>query len=159
MKTMLVLLAAMLICDGTAQARLGETEAQIEARFGKPVDGDKEPRDGILGKLYVSRGIRVLIFYIDGKSAAEGYNKENLEPLSETEVQTLLEANAQGQNSWAATNQLDFTKKYYKRSDGQASAVDTRIGRHPGLLIASRQWTEAAQNSTHKQEKKNLSGF
>ena len=162
MKTILLLAvtaALMIGSAGRAMARLGETEAQVEARFGPAVSGDKEPRDGMLTKLYTKSGVQVMVFFIAGKSAAEGYSKDNLEAFSETEVQTLLEANAQGKNTWEESKQTNFTKKIFLRSDAQAKAIDTRIGKNPNVLIASKAWFDSANKTRQEKEKKNLAGF
>ena len=53
MKRILVLAAALLITlSGQAFARLGNTEDQVSALFGKPVDLGKPDTDGITTNMY-----------------------------------------------------------------------------------------------------------
>jgi hypothetical protein len=47
MKRILILAAAVMALGGEAFARLGQTEDQVNALFGKPVDPGKPDRDGI----------------------------------------------------------------------------------------------------------------
>ncbi len=53
MKNILILSAALAIAlSGQAFARLGQTEEQVRALFGKPVDPGKPDSDGITTNMY-----------------------------------------------------------------------------------------------------------
>ncbi len=100
MRRILSLVAAgsLLLTASSAPARIGETEAQIEKRYGKAVftfsHGSELPRKG-----YIASGFRITVTYIDGVSQAEDYHKPDEAKLSQTEIDTLLAANASG-STW-----------------------------------------------------------
>jgi hypothetical protein len=91
----------------SAQARLGETEAQSKARYGDPVEGmvggDEKPlMAGAVERLYNFEGWRIRAAIVGGTTVRIQYvHIENNAPkkLSETEIKALLEAE-QGKYSW-----------------------------------------------------------
>ena len=54
----------------TVEARLGETEEEIEKRFGKPISAKNDKRT-----YATSGGLTVSVVYKHGKSASEFYSK------------------------------------------------------------------------------------
>jgi hypothetical protein len=86
---------ALLMLVSAAFARIGETEQQIEARYGKTVrtlSKGNEP----LQKDYRSSGLNIAVTYIDGVSQCELFRKQDESQLSKNEIALLLEANAAG---------------------------------------------------------------
>src|ERR1700757_2739188 len=76
-------------------ARIGETEQQIEKRYGKSsltVSTGNEP----LQKVYQSSGLNITVTYLDGVSQREIFTKQDGSELSKNEIAILLEANAAG---------------------------------------------------------------
>jgi len=88
-------ITALLPC-ATALARIGETEQQIEARYGQPikiVSASELPAPGVT-KIYESAGIKILVTFLDGTSASEDYSKASPGQLERSEIETILAANA-----------------------------------------------------------------
>lgn len=97
MKTILIVL---LTC-ASALARIGETEPQIEARYGKPIkriSATDLPGPGHT-QMYKSAGIQIMVTFIDGASGSECYSKSSHGKLELSEVETILTANA-GEKRW-----------------------------------------------------------
>lgn len=103
MKTLTLSIISALLC-ASAFARIGETDKQIEARYGKPTWKEAAPfarRRGIPGstEFYQAAGIKIVVTFIDGISESESYTKVSGEKLESSEVETILAANA-GQKKW-----------------------------------------------------------
>ena len=98
MKTTLTILFFSFIVI-QAQARLGETEAQIVARYGDalmmpyPV---KQEESRQYCKLYKHDGLCMLVSFLDGKSQFESYHKADQTPLAKGEVEIFLQNNTLG---------------------------------------------------------------
>ena len=90
-----------------AQARLGETEAQSQTRYGAPVDGmvggDEKPLiAGAVERVYNFDGWRIRAAFVSGVTVRIQYvHIENSAPkkLSEPEMKTILEAE-KGKFNW-----------------------------------------------------------
>lgn len=89
-------LLALFLFSGTAAARIGETEVEVEARYGKPIFTLPSKVDASLTKCYLSGGFSIAVTYVDGRSAREMLAKANKSAISDKEIQRLLEANAGG---------------------------------------------------------------
>lgn len=85
----------LLMLVSPAFARIGDTEQQIEARYGKATDTLSKGNEP-LQKLYRSSGLDIGVTYIDGVSQIESFRKEDQSALSKNEIALLLEANAAG---------------------------------------------------------------
>jgi hypothetical protein len=77
MKTpkLLILISGFLLCANVAFARVGETEAQVDHRYGKPAG----KWDDYIGskKLYHWHGFDVMVTFVDGVSQREMFNKSD----------------------------------------------------------------------------------
>ena len=93
-----LLITAALLPASRAVARVGETEAQVEARYGKPYARDVQ-RGSLRLFAYRKDDMEIGVIYQDGKSAAELYSKRDKSALSDTEIRVLLDANSAGA-SW-----------------------------------------------------------
>lgn len=99
--------AAAIFVPLSALARLGETEAQSQARYGEPVEGmiggDEKPLlPGATERVYNFQGWRVRAAFVGGSTVRIQYvHIENSAPkkLSEAETKTLLEAE-RGKYAW-----------------------------------------------------------
>ena len=84
----------LLITASCVEARIGDTEAQIETRYGPAV----AKKDGYVARhtrrWYDFKNYQIEVDYVDGKSAFEGFKTKNHSPLSATETQIILTANA-----------------------------------------------------------------
>jgi hypothetical protein len=137
MKPVLVLAAALVIAlSDQAFARLGNTEDQVAALFGKPVDPGKPDSDGITTNMYknpTGEYIAVVQF-LKGHSVAEAYSRVDSRKLSEKELSIFLEGNSAGKE-WKKDPGGKFA---WERSDHHASASYETIGGRPTLLIRAK---------------------
>ena len=135
MKRIVILAAAFVIALGNeASARLGNTEDQVAALFGKPTDAGKPDSDGITTNMYKNRTgeYLALVQFLKGRSVAEAYSRADGQKLSEKEVSIFLEGNSAG-NKW----KKDPRKSAWERSDQHATAsLDTLAGRSTLLIQA-----------------------
>jgi hypothetical protein len=71
--TLLILVSSFFLCANLALARVGETETQVDRRYGKPAG----KWDDYLGykKLYHWHGFDVMVTFVDGVSQREMFNK------------------------------------------------------------------------------------
>lgn len=95
MKTLTFLLV-MLCLALPAEARLGDTQAKVAERYGKPVQVYRDVK-GRIGNVYHSDGYFIMVQYIDGISQSEVYAKENDAELTESTLDAILSANASGE--------------------------------------------------------------
>jgi hypothetical protein len=73
--TFLTFICAFLFCSNPAGARIGETEEQIDHRYGKPAG----KWDDYIGykKLYHWHGFDVMVTFVDGVDQREMFNRSN----------------------------------------------------------------------------------
>lgn len=95
------ILLALFLFHGTAAARIGETEAEIKARYGAPIFTLPSQDDAGLTKCYLSDGFSIAVTYVAGRSAREMLAKADKSEITEKEINRLLEANSGG-SSWNA---------------------------------------------------------
>jgi len=82
----------IVIAVSSCFARIGETKAEIEARYGKALSSSSGPGTPIF--LYRKSGMQIGVVFIKGKSAAEFYSRIDKHGLSENEIKLLLDANS-----------------------------------------------------------------
>ena len=77
---------------------MGETEAEVVARYGKAITVEKGHNDRESKQLYRHDGYKITVKFLDGKSGYEEYSKEDLTnfDLSDDEIKALLMANCMG---------------------------------------------------------------
>lgn len=95
------LLFAFILLHGTATARIGETEAEVEARYGDPIFLLPSQENAGPTKCYLSGGFSIAVTYVEGRSAREMLAKADKSEITEKEINRLLAANAAG-SSWNA---------------------------------------------------------
>ncbi len=95
------ILLALFLFHGTAAARIGETEAEIKARYGAPILTLPAQDDAGLTKCYLSDGFSIAVTYVAGRSAREMLAKADKSEITEKEINRLLQANSGG-SSWHA---------------------------------------------------------
>ena len=73
--TLLILISGFFLCAHSAPARVGETEAQVDHRYGKPAG----KWDDCVGykKLYHWHGFDVMVTFLDGMSQREMFNRSD----------------------------------------------------------------------------------
>jgi hypothetical protein len=122
MKTtaLLILICGMFICPSCIYARVGETEAQVDHRYGKPAG----KWDDYIGyrKLYHWHGFDVMVTFVDGVDQREMFNKTTggFEPKDQKYMAKVAGANRNGvvfdKDSGAFTTQ-EFADKYKAAKD------------------------------------------
>ena len=122
-----LIIALLALCFITAaHARIGESEAQIETRYGKPKDTSKQEKDAT-DKLYkgvlfnfADMAVFVMINRETGLSELEVFEKLNSEPFSDHELDLILNANAK---QWEYGGISSQGKKEWKSADGSIFAI------------------------------------
>ena len=176
MKIIISILALFSAAVSTSSARLGETEAECEARYGKCIAVlSIEPSalaDSSLA--FLKEGIKVTISFWKGRAVEVLYGSESLRALSRDGVLTLLAANAAG-SEWvrvetnsrpqvqapARNEALSFSK--WTRKDGLATAC---FDPNNGLSISDSAFQDALKAhhaaiaaAASEAEKARLKGF
>lgn len=85
-----------LLLGGTAGARIGETETEVQTRYGDPVFILPSTVENSLTKCYLSDNLSIAVTYMKGRSVRETFAKADRSRLTEKEIQRLLEGNAGG---------------------------------------------------------------
>lgn len=136
MKPILILAAAIVIgLSGQALARLGQTEEQVGALFGKPIDADPPDKEGVTTNTYKnpSGEYIALVQFQKGHSIAEAYSRVDRGKLSEKEMSIFLQGNSGGKE-W----KKDPSKLAWERSDHHAKAWSETLSGRPTLLIQAK---------------------
>ena len=115
--TLLILIGA----TATALAGIGESEKEIEARYGKP---DKLfGQHGNLNEVgYVSGGFMIMVAFINGTSQREGFASPDISPLSKDNIDHILSMAGGPGLTWKELPSKAGTR-YWNRSDWKAIAV------------------------------------
>jgi hypothetical protein len=74
----------------SAFARIGETEAQIKKRYGKPTPSSSSTKG------YFYRDLFIIVDFDNGVSRIETYGKRDGTSMSAAEIRQLLDANGDG---------------------------------------------------------------
>jgi hypothetical protein len=83
-------IAALVLCGASTFARIGETEAQIEKRYGKPTFNSSSTRS------YFYKTLSIIVAFDNGVSGIETYEKHDGASMSAREIRQLLDANGDG---------------------------------------------------------------
>jgi hypothetical protein len=133
MKLVLILAAAVVICmSGQVCARIGQTEEQVSALFGKPIDVGTPDKEGVTTNMYTnpSGEYHALVQFLKGHSIAEAYSRVDGGKLSEKEMAIFLQGNAAGKE-WIK----DPKKLAWERNDHQAKAWSETLSGRSTLLV------------------------
>jgi hypothetical protein len=98
-------MTALLLAAPVVLGRIGETETQIEKRYGRPASGSA-PTKG-----YFYKGFFIIVTFDNGVSGIETYEKRNGAPLTAVEIGTLLKANGRG-TKWDEPVRNGFESRY-----------------------------------------------
>jgi hypothetical protein len=157
MKTYFVAIS-LLILVSHAFARIGETEQQIEARYGKSIrtlESGNQP----LTKAYRSSDLSIAVTYIDGVSQSEMFCKQDGSELSSNEIAVLLEANVAG-SKWIEDPTIPVVLgKQWKLESGGRTAAFSRGQNGSGLLISTDLADRVLRERKAEAEKEKLKGF
>jgi hypothetical protein len=111
---------ALLLFGPTAFARIGETEGQIEKRYGQPTSSFRST------KRYFYKDLFIIVTFDNGVSGIETYQKRNAAPMTAREIRRLLEVNGGG-TKWhkPIRNGFEFLYKGKTRFAEYNAVTDT----------------------------------
>ncbi|MEO8438874.1 MAG: hypothetical protein ABI540_01510 [Spartobacteria bacterium] len=91
------ILATLLLLSGPVQARIGETEEQVRAHYGKPVAllASHDADSGVT-KCYTSNGYLIAVTYLENESVREIVTKADNSKITQGELRKLLGTRASG---------------------------------------------------------------
>jgi hypothetical protein len=136
MKNIMMIATAILLgLSSDAFARIGQTEEQVTALFGKPIDAGTPDKEGVTTNMYKnpSGEYHALVQFQKGRSIAEAYSRVDGGELSEKEMSIFLQGNSGGKD-WIK----DPRKLAWERSDHRATAWCETLSGRPTLLIQAK---------------------
>ena len=154
MRRLLSIFAAAFSLIGTAQGRIGDTEAQIRARYGDVITVlPSRTGDAGLTKCYSSRRFLIAVTYAKGQSVREIVTKTDSSKITDAEIHTLLDANASG-SSWNA-QQLTGPKSVTAgvqqwRTTAPRSRVAIYDSQTRALFITNQQFIDLTKATTRQ---------
>jgi hypothetical protein len=109
LRILTAIVAIAFLAVATARGRIGETEAQIQKRYGDAVTTLPSRTSGAgLTKCYAARGYLVAVTYLHGRSAREMIVKADNSKMTDAEIYRLLGTN--GNDASAETQALTGPK-------------------------------------------------
>ena len=136
MKNIMIIFAAIVLgLSSGAFARIGQTEEQVNALFGKPIDAGTPDKEGVTTNMYKNPTgqYHALVQFLRGRSIAEAYSRVDSGELSEKEMSIFLQGNSGGKE-WIK----DPRKLAWERSDHYAKAWYETLSGRPTLLIQAK---------------------
>jgi hypothetical protein len=146
MRLSLVVLATTAVVV-TGRANIGESEAAIEARYGKTFGQVPTNTFGIVTG-FVAGGYVVGVKFVDGTSEMEMFSKADQSDLPASEIDRLLKKNSPGE--WKAEPTGKPHWRRWRRDDGSAVALYD-AARH-FLYINSKNFYEVKGQQMEEQE-------
>ena len=148
----MLVLVIMLVIGRPAFARIGETEAQIVARYGASLPADNAKT--MLGqpiKVFLTADLRVGVAFIDGKSAAESFSKVDGTEIPDSEIQVVLQSNTAGSH-WAPSRDGPFGLRGWSLQSGGRLAGYTK----KSLIICTQEFLAISAADTAREAKEKL---
>jgi hypothetical protein len=136
MTNITLIVAAIALClSSDAFARIGQTEEQVSALFGKSIDAGTPDKEGVTTNMYKnpSGEYHALVQFLKGRSIAEAYSRVDGGKLSGKEMAIFLQGNSGGKE-WIK----DPRKLAWERSDHRAKAWYETLSGRPTLLIKAK---------------------
>jgi hypothetical protein len=122
-------ISAVLFVATSAFGRIGETEAQIEKRYGQSTSGSG------LTKAYFHKGFFIIVTFDNGVSGIETYEKRSGAQMTAAEIRSLLHANgADTKSHEPIRNSLDFRYEENNRLAEYNAATSTLTVAEPTAL-------------------------
>lgn len=90
-------LLALCVFASSALGCLGETEAELTARYGRQTKTGTSHLPGVTIQGYIYKGFLIVVGVLNGKSAFEMYKKKDSSAMNGNEIAALLTANSKGQ--------------------------------------------------------------
>lgn len=153
-----VICLALCLLQGTAAARIGETETEVNARYGNPIFNLPSQQNTVT-KCYLSRGFSIAVTYGDGKSVREMVAKADKSEITEKEIDRLLEANSGG-SAWNA-QQLAGQKNVPDgllgwRTDAEKPRVALYDERTQAFFVTTQKFINQTNATSRRAAAKNL---
>ncbi len=161
MKTLFLLCVLCALGVGSSFARIGENEAQIEARYGKALKDLEADIPGTARRMYAFKDYTICVTFIDGASEMELIGKKDEHTkLDPREIEAILALNAEPGQTWRSAG--DF----WIRADRKLTAsfwfgtLEIKTERAKRLSIAAVQ-TKAAERKAEeeKRAREQVKGF
>lgn len=148
-----------------AHGGIGDSEAQIRARYGEAIGVlPAQGGDASLTKCYSSAAFIISVTYVKGQSVREILTKGNKSKITEAEIQTALKANAGG-SAWNAEQLADPQTAGVEewRTSNQESRVAIYDSQTRALFITTQHFidltTATKPQVAAKRSAAGLSGF
>lgn len=155
MRTAIPCLCLLALALGRADARLGETQAEIEKRYGPAIQKVKFQKPIERRFKYHFAGYLIEVSFIQDRSVMEAIERADRGFLGEDEVAAFLRANEAG-SSWRREENSN-TERGYRRADGKAIAhLDAYLTR---FTVMSADSGTPSEEVDGKRVRKRLEGF
>ncbi len=123
---------ALLGCPYSCNALVGETYAQVTARYGQPVDS-------VIGEqryLYRSNGLSIFVTFVNKISQSEIYSPVNeTHKFTTEEAAMILGANTDGKIGFTRQKVGGLLSDFFYSDDGKLYALIVSAGPQAGRLI------------------------
>ena len=167
----LVIIGAMALTPIHAFARLGETEAQCEQRYGKPQNllSDKSfpVLSGAINRIYQYQGWCIGIAFLDGKAAIISYSKAAKAPggvaIRNDEAKAILAAEG-NEGEWKGSRSFNlFGPVHPKKWSNTNGSIAYLVGiARTALIVESpkvEEFKKTQTKTTEEQPKENIPKF
>ena len=167
----LVVIAAIALNPIYGLARLGETEAQCEQRYGKPQDSLSDKSfpvlSGAVNRTYQYQGWCIGIAFLDGKAAIISYSKSAKAPggvaIRDDEAKAILDAEGNG-GEWKGSRNFNLFKPGHpKKWSNTNGSIAYLVGIARAALVVESPKVEelkkAQAKTTEEQQKESIPKF
>lgn len=155
MKTKIFIAAMLAACLTSSEARIGETEVQIGARYGKTLKQNTDEDTNASFKMYASGDYSVGVFFMNGKSVGEMFMHRNQPVLTDAQVKHLMAINSPKEWLYVRT-ELDGTITWTIYGGSLWAQYQTP---NHDLFIATRKFIEKGKSGREQKELAGLAGF
>ena len=123
MKKFILFAVILLMGSDPCFARLGETAAKLERRFGRPV-GQPVKKDGTVVRKYWNNPFNASIAFKNDKAVVISFKLRNGEKMSVKRINRLLRENGARTDSAGAEGYVEFSTWYFKRFKNKGAVVE-----------------------------------
>lgn len=150
MKYTLLISTLLILCGLPAAARVGETQAEVDARYGAgQKSGNRVKAEGAQSWTYSKAGFVIEVEFIDGKSVCEVLHGED-KMISDNDIRALLKL----YDSPSVTWRFDKKQGRWERG-GKPKLIAYRWPGHPDFfVIKDVEVCDAAEKKARAAEKK-----
>lgn len=135
--TLIAIAAVACLPLTSAFARLGESETECEARYGKPTSVGKPNNDGEQLNMYKSAGFNIEVWFLKGRAECVVFEGGNIG--TEDAMQTIMRANSQG-HAWRQIEPWGAWTLRWSRDDGARARLRPVSG--GTFVVESKTWID-----------------